>query len=97
MSPCLVGSLASNKTKTDKEVICATRLKRLCEAAVQGIAADKSATVVNSTHDEKRSLGAVVEYTNLPDVVTDFLYPHHFGMGPELLEKHMPYLSVAAR
>ncbi|CAN0261949.1 unnamed protein product, partial [Hapterophycus canaliculatus] len=41
--------------------------------------------------------GAVVEYTNLPDALTEFIYPSLFGMGEDKLEEHMPYLSEAAR
>lgn len=41
--------------------------------------------------------GAVVEYTNLPDVVTEYIYPVLFGMGNEKLEEHSPHLLEAAR
>ena len=41
--------------------------------------------------------GAVVEYTNLPDVVTEYIYPVLFKMGNDKLEEHLPYLSEAAR
>lgn len=41
--------------------------------------------------------GAVVEYTNLPDVVAEYIYPVLFGMGEDRLEEHLPYLSEAAR
>lgn len=40
--------------------------------------------------------GAVVEYTHLPDILTEYIYPVHFGMGNDKLEEHLPYLSEAA-
>lgn len=41
--------------------------------------------------------GAVVEYTGLPDVMTEYVYPVLFAMGDDKLEEHLPYLSEAAR
>lgn len=41
--------------------------------------------------------GAVVEYTGLPEALTDFIYPSLFGMGDEKLREHLPFLSDAAK
>lgn len=46
---------------------------------------------------ETDGMGAVVEYTNLPDVMTDYIYPTLFAMGNEKLQEHLPHLSEAAR
>lgn len=70
--------------------MCAKRLRQLCDSAVSALKAEQAS-------NGRIAKGAVVEYTNLPEVVTDFIYPDHFGMGQELLKAHMPYLSTAAR
>lgn len=88
MSPCLMTAAVGVKGES-KEFVCATRLKVLCEAAVEAIS-------VGETR-ETTGRGAVVEYTSLPDVVTDFIYPDLFGMGQDLLEQHLPYMSEAAK
>lgn len=41
--------------------------------------------------------GAVVEYPNLPDVMTEYIYPTLFAMGSDKLQEHLPHLSEAAR
>lgn len=77
-----------NRKGRDNEIVCAKHLKDLCDAAVIGMAAWQTG--------EKPGKGAVVEYTNLPDVVTEFVYPDLFGMGQEMLAEHRPYLEKAA-
>lgn len=99
MAPCLMnGMFRTSHEKTEafsKETVCARRLKDLCNAAITGMSAQHE-RVGNGDSGSISGKGAVVEYTNLPKVVTDYLYADHFGMGKELLEAHMPYLSVAA-
>lgn len=70
---------------------CATRLKNLCYAAIYQLEAERART------DVGRAKGAVLEYTKLPEAVTEWLYPEHFGMGRQLLQDHMPQLLGAAR
>lgn len=88
MSPCLMSAATGHKGMS-KEDICATRLKTLCQSAVKAISEDENREGVGR--------GAVVEYTNLPDVVAEFIYPDLFGMGQDLLEQHLPYISEAAK
>lgn len=94
LSPCLNGGrLLKLRKEEHKEITCASWLKKLCESVLTQLSAERGEGA-----DESGGVkGAVVEYTNLPDVVTNFIYPDHFGMGQELLEAHMPYLSKAAR
>ncbi|CBJ27679.1 conserved unknown protein [Ectocarpus siliculosus] len=82
MSPCLMSKPPSDMKGKPKEEICADRLRTLCQAAVDQL--------------EEGGNGAVVEYTNLPDVVTEYIYPVLFGMGDDKLKDHLPYLSAAA-
>lgn len=95
MTSALLGGLNGQRERLPKEVVCARRLKQLCDAAVTQMAAQQER--IASGFENSGALGAVVEYPNLPDAVTDFIYPKHFGMGAELLEAHMPYISEAAR
>lgn len=91
LSPCLLGGVARGQPK---EVVCATRLKALSMSAVDKLNEEKGEDGGASRGSGR---GAVVEYTNLPDAVTSFIYPDLFGMGKALLEEHRPYMEKAAQ
>eukprot|EP00752_Nemacystus_decipiens_P012766 g11306.t1 len=57
----------------------------------------KGRAAVDQLELQQGGRGAVVEYTNLPDVVTEYIYPILFNMGNKKLEEHFPYLWKAAR
>eukprot|EP00752_Nemacystus_decipiens_P004564 g4166.t1 len=87
MSPCLMSGATAEMKGRPREEVCAARLRTLCQAAVDQLEVEL----------QQDGRGAVVEYTNLPDVVTEYIYPVLFNMGKGKLEEHLPYLSEAAR
>ena len=92
LSPCLLGAPVKGRAK---ETACASRLMTLCMSAVEALRAERAALEGGGTPRGKGK-GALVEYINLPDAVTSYIYPELFGMGEELLEQHLPYISRAA-
>ncbi|KAG5189340.1 hypothetical protein JKP88DRAFT_353114 [Tribonema minus] len=85
IAPCLRMPLPDGVTRDDApEMRCAGGLDKICRDAMAAARA-------------RPDLALVLDYKNLPEAVTEYLWPVHFRQGPARTERDLPYMEEAGR